>query len=61
MAEPKAKAKAETKQNVVKVVSKFDRFVDLVNNIEITKSPILVEMHPWLQSNVDSGLVIVVE
>lgn len=44
----------------VTVVSKFDRFVDLINNVEITQSPTEVKMHPWLQSQVDSGKVLVV-
>lgn len=57
--EPKAKpAKAKPVKTTVTVVSKYDRFVDLVMNVEITQTPSEVEMHPWLQANVDVGLVI---
>jgi hypothetical protein len=59
MAEQKA-PKAQ-KPELVKVISKFDLFVDLVMNKNITKTPSIVEMHPWLQDNIDRGLVLVVE
>lgn len=48
----------EQAPNMVEVVSKFDRFVDLVKDVEITHTPTTVEMHPWLQAQVDAGLVI---
>ena len=48
----------EQAPNRVEVVSKFDRFVDLVKDVEITHPPTTVEMHPWLQAQVDAGLVI---
>lgn len=56
-----AKAVKEAKPEVVKVISKFDLFVDLVKDKNITKTPSLVELHPWLQDNIDAGLVLVVE
>ena len=40
------------------VVSKFDRFVDLVMNVEITQTPTSVQMHPWLEAQIESGLVL---
>ena len=52
------KAVKAAKPSKVLVVSKFDRFVDQITGVEITKTPVEVEMHPWLQSNVDVGLVI---
>lgn len=59
--EPKGKPAKAAKpgKTTVTVVSKFDRFVDLVNNVEITQTPSEVVMHPWLQANVDNGLVVV--
>ena len=42
----------------VMVVSKFERFVDLVMDVAITQKPTPVVMHPWLQAQVDAGLVI---
>lgn len=55
------KAQKQVKPQLVKVVSKFDLFVDLVMDKNITKTPSIVEMHPWLQDNIDRGLVLVVE
>lgn len=55
------KAPKTSKPELVKVISKFDLFVDLVMNKNITKTPSIVEMHPWLQDNIDRGLVLVVE
>ena len=63
MAAAKKQAKVEevvVDSGTVTVVAKHDRFIDLVNNVEITKEPKVVEMHPWLQAQVDAGLVIVV-
>ena len=54
-----AKAAKPAKPSKVLVVSKFDRFVDQITGMEIGTTPVEVEMHPWLQANVDSGLVIV--
>ena len=53
-----SKAAKPAKPSKVLVVSKFDRFVDQITGMEITKTPVEVEMHPWLQANVDAGLVI---
>lgn len=53
-----AKVAKAAKPSKVLVVSKFDRFVDQITGMEITKTPVEVEMHPWLQANVDAGLVI---
>lgn len=56
-----AKEPKKSKPSTVKVVSKHDLFVDLVKNANITKTPSIVELHPWLQDNIDAGLVIVVD
>ena len=57
-AEKPKRAAKPAKSDKVLVVSKHDRFIDLVNNVEIGQTPVEVEMHPWLQANVDAGLVI---
>ena len=49
------------KSDKVFVISKYDRFVDLVNNVEIGQTPVEVEMHPWLEAQVSVGLLIVVK
>ncbi len=56
--EPQAEVQHSASPETVEVVSKFDRFVDLVKDVEITHTPTTVEMHPWLQAQVDAGLVI---
>jgi hypothetical protein len=45
----------------VKVFSSRGRFVDLVKNVEIGSTPVEVEMHPWLQANIDAGNLTVTE
>lgn len=61
MAEAKQpKAAKAPKTNKVSVVAKFDKFVDLIANVEIGKEPVEVEMHPWLEAQVEAGLVIIV-
>lgn len=42
----------------VTVMSKHLRFVDLITGAEITRTPIEVELHPWLQAQIDAGLLI---
>ena len=53
--------KSADKAKTVKVVAKYPPFIDLINNIEITGEPTPVEMHPWLQAQVDAGKLVVVE
>ena len=43
-----------TQPKTVRVLAVYGRFVDLINDVEITTSK-LVEWHPWLQANIDSG------
>ncbi len=57
-AEKPKRAAKPAKSDKVLVVSKHDRFIDLVMNVEIGQTPVEVEMHPWLQAQVDAGLVI---
>lgn len=45
----------------VKVYAKFPPFVDLVKDVKIGGETVEVELHPWLQANIDSGLLIVAE
>ena len=54
--EPKVKAK-----NTVKVFARMPPFVDLINDITIGETPKEVENHPWLQANINAGLLIVAE
>lgn len=53
--------KATDKAKTVKVVAKYPPFIDLINNVEITGEPTPVEMHPWLQAQVDAGKLVIVE
>ena len=55
------KTRAPRAPKAVKVVAKYPPFIDLINNIEITGEPTPVEMHPWLQAQVDAGKLVVVE
>ena len=55
------KATRTQKPKAVKVVAKYPPFIDLINNVEITGEPTPVEMHPWLQAQVDAGKLVVVE
>ena len=59
MARP-AKA-PEAQQQKVKVMAKLPPFVDLINDIRIGAEPMDVELHPWLQAQIDANLLIVVE
>ena len=43
----------------VTVASKHFRFVDLINDVEITQTPKEVVWHDWLQSQIDAGHLIV--
>lgn len=42
----------------VKVKAKLPPFIDLINNVSIGGDYQEVEMHPWLQAQVDAGLLI---
>ena len=59
MARP-AKA-PENQQQKVKVMAKFPIFVDLINDVRIGSEPVEVELHPWLQAQIDAGILLVVE
>ena len=48
---PTEKSKAKT----VKVVASIPPFVDLIKNVEIGETPVEVELHPWLQAQIDAG------
>lgn len=57
--EVQAKATPEPKKpKTVTVYAKYGRFIDLVNDVEITSTPQEVEAHPWLQAQIDAGLLI---
>lgn len=49
------------KSNKVKVVATLSMFVDQVTGTEIRNTPVEVEMHPWLQAQVNAGHVVIVE
>ena len=51
----------EAQQQKVKVTAKFPIFVDLINDVRIGAEPMEVELHPWLQAQIDANLLIVVE
>ena len=51
----------EAQQQKVKVMAKLPPFVDLINDIRIGAEPMEVELHPWLQAQIDANLLIVVE
>ena len=55
MADQKAKPKT------VKVVAVYPPFVDLIKNVEIGETPVEIELHPWLQAQIDAGKIVVVE
>lgn len=47
--------------NRIKVMAKFPPFVDLINDVRIGAEPVEVELHPWLQAQIDQNLLLVVE
>ena len=51
----------EAQQQKVKVMAKLLPFVDLINDVRIGAEPVEVELHPWLQAQIDANLLIVVE
>lgn len=51
----------EAQQQKVKVMAKLPPFVDLINDVRVGAEPMEVELHPWLQAQIDGGLLIVVE
>lgn len=57
--QPKETPKEQPKGKI-KVVAKYPPFIDLIKDTVIGVNPVEVEMHPWLQAQVDCGLVIVV-
>ena len=61
MAEPKEAKKSAPKKTTVKVMAKLPPFVDLINDVRIGAEPMEVELHPWLQAQIDANLLIVVE
>ena len=57
-----AKAKENPQEkSTVKVMAKLPPFVDLINDVRIGAEPVEVELHPWLQAQIDANLLIVVE
>ena len=60
-AEKPKRAAKPAKSDKVLVVSKHDRFIDLVMNVEIGQTPVEVDLHPWLEAQVEAGLLIVVK
>ena len=52
--------KSADKPKTVKVVAVYPPFIDLINNVEITDQPTLVELHPWLQAQLDAGKITLV-
>ena len=42
-------------------MAKLPPFVDLINDVRIGAEPVEVELHPWLQAQIDAGLLIMVE
>ena len=47
-----------TKPKTVRVRPKYGKFIDLVKNVTI-EGVMEVELHPWLQANIDRGLLVV--
>lgn len=56
MAEPK-----KSKESKPKVVAVYGEFVDLIKDVKIGSEPVEVEIHPWLQSQIDAGKLKLVE
>ena len=54
-------AKTPEPTNRIKVMAKLPPFVDLINDVRIGAEPMEVELHPWLQAQIDANLLIVVE
>jgi hypothetical protein len=50
-----ADQKPQGKPKAVKVVAAYPPFIDLIKNIEIGETPVDIELHPWLQAQIDAG------
>lgn len=64
MAEAKETKEAKTvkaKESKPKVVAVYGEFVDLIKDVKIGSEPVEVEIHPWLQSQIDAGKLKLVE
>ena len=58
-AQPEPQARAKAKPKTVRVVAKYPPFVDLIRDVRIGEEPVEVELHPWLEAQIEIGLVIV--
>jgi hypothetical protein len=56
MADQKPAEKQKVK--TVKVVAVYPPFVDLIKNVEIGETPVEIELHPWLQAQIDAGKIV---
>ena len=61
MARPAKAQENPQEKPTVKVTAKLPPFVDLINDVRIGAEPMDVELHPWLQAQIDAGLLLVVE
>ena len=62
MARPaKAPEVQQEHTNRIKVMAKLPPVVDHLNDVRIGAEPVEVELHPWLQAQIDANLLIVVE
>ena len=61
MARPAKAQENPQEKTTVKVMAKLPPFVDLIKDVRIGAEPIEVELHPWLQAQIDAGLLLVVE
>ena len=61
MARPAKAQETPQEKTIVKVMAKLPPFVDLIKDVRIGAEPMEVELHPWLQAQIDANLLIVVE
>ena len=61
MARPAKAQETPQEKPTVNVMAKLPPFVDLINDVRIGAEPMEVELHPWLQAQIDAGLLLVVE
>jgi len=45
------------KPKTVKVFAVHPPFVDLIKNVQIGETPVEIELHPWLQAQIDAGKI----
>jgi len=57
---PKDAPPVTAKSKKVKVVTKFPLVIDLITDTKITAIPVEIELHPWLQAQIDSNIIQVV-